>query len=160
MSFKLDLRLENDSVLLARLGTNLKCMNQLRLSKDSRYPWLILVPEIDHAVELHELSSTQQYDILQISNIVSLLLSNCFAPDKLNIACLGNIVRQLHIHHVARFESDKAWSGPIWGQGTANLYNSDDLGKRILLLKKGLVELEKNQNFETLHGKVEFIYTI
>lgn len=139
MSFKLDDRLASDSILLARLD-----IIQLRMSKDSRYPWLILVPEVDNISELHELTLEQQTLLLYASNITSLLLERCFSPDKLNVACLGNIVKQLHVHHVARFEYDVAWPGPIWGFGKPEAFKPDDIVERKSLLIKGLQAISKD----------------
>jgi diadenosine tetraphosphate (Ap4A) HIT family hydrolase len=140
MSFELDSRLSRDSILIANIDKV-----QVRLSKDSRYPWLILVPEITGITELHDLSYEQQLCVLNVSNITSLLLKTCFSPDKLNVASLGNVVKQLHIHHVARFEIDDAWPGPIWGQGESVLYGEDELQARKTLLTDKLKTLLSDQ---------------
>lgn len=118
MNFNIDLRLAADSTFLCMIG-----ISQVRLSNDSRYPWLILIPQVDNLVELDDLNSTQQIDVLEASNLISKVMRHCFEPHKLNIACLGNIVKQLHIHHVARFEYDETWPAPIWGQGKSVPYS-------------------------------------
>lgn len=128
MSFKLDERLAFDSTYVCSLG-----ISQVRLSNDSRYPWLILIPEVDNIFELDELSMAQQLDVLAASNKLSRALRHCFTPHKLNIACLGNIVKQLHIHHVARFEYDETWPSPIWGRGVSVIY-SDAAKKTAMIL--------------------------
>ena len=89
---------------------------QLLLAKDGNYPWLILVPRVADISEFHQLTATQQAQYLLESNAVSLVLSNQLYADKINIAALGNMVPQLHIHHVARFKHDPSWPKPIWGQ--------------------------------------------
>jgi diadenosine tetraphosphate (Ap4A) HIT family hydrolase len=134
MRFELDSRLAKDSSLVTVIG-----LSQIRLSHDSRYPWLILIPQINNCSELDDLSFEQQIDVLKASNILSAVLKNCFSPTKLNIATLGNIVKQLHIHHVARFEYDDAWPGPIWGRGDAIVYASDKKKARIALLRSAII---------------------
>jgi len=89
------------------------------LAKDGNYPWLILVPRINGISEFHQLDAAQQTQYLIESNEVSLLLADVLHADKVNIAALGNMVPQLHIHHVARFKSDACWPKPIWGQVAA-----------------------------------------
>jgi diadenosine tetraphosphate (Ap4A) HIT family hydrolase len=133
MSFKLDHRLESDSTYICTIG-----ISQVRLSNDSRYPWLILIPEVDGIYELDELSIAQQLEVLAASNTVSRALRQCFTPHKLNIACLGNIVKQLHIHHVARFEYDETWPGPIWGRGDAVIYTDAAKQTAIKLIRDAL----------------------
>jgi diadenosine tetraphosphate (Ap4A) HIT family hydrolase len=133
MSFKLDHRLESDSTYICTIG-----ISQVRLSNDSRYPWLILIPEVDGIYELDELSIAQQLEVLAASNTVSRALRQCFTPHKLNSACLGNIVKQLHIHHVARFEYDETWPGPIWGRGDAVIYTDAAKQTAIKLIRDAL----------------------
>jgi len=89
---------------------------QVLLAKDGNFPWLILVPKINEISEFHELTSEQQIQFLSESNAVSKLLKDGLSADKINIAALGNMVPQLHIHHVARFKEDACWPKPIWGQ--------------------------------------------
>lgn len=92
---------------------------RLLLAKDGNYPWLILVPRINGISEFHQLDAAQQTQYLIESNEVSLLLADVLHADKVNIAALGNMVPQLHIHHVARFKGDACWPKPIWGQVAA-----------------------------------------
>lgn len=133
MSFKLDHRLAADSSYVCSLG-----ISQVRLSNDSRYPWLILIPEVDNIFELDELSMVQQIDVIDASNKLSQALRHCFSPHKLNIACLGNIVKQLHIHHVARFEYDETWPSPIWGKGASVTYSDAAKKTAITLIRDAL----------------------
>lgn len=85
------------------------------LHKESAVPWVILVPKREHLKELHHLPMPEQQQFLLESQAVSQALEALFQPDKINLGALGNIVSQLHTHHVARFTSDCAWPGPIWG---------------------------------------------
>ena len=110
--FALDPRLGVDSHLLAD-GP----LSQLRLMDDLRFPWLLLVPRIDGASELLELAPASQQQLLAELNQAGRLLRAWATCDKLNIGALGNIVRQLHLHLVARREGDAAWPGPVWGAG-------------------------------------------
>jgi diadenosine tetraphosphate (Ap4A) HIT family hydrolase len=140
MSFKLDERLASDSSYVCSLG-----ISQVRLSNDSRYPWLILIPEVDKIFEVDELSIEQQLDVLAASNKVSRALKQCFKPHKLNIACLGNIVKQLHIHHVARFEYDETWPSPIWGQGVSVVYEDLAKTRAIKMIREALNNINQDK---------------
>ena len=122
MKFELHPQLEADTIYIASLDT---C--ELLLMNDSRWHWLILVPRIEEAVEWHELFTDQRQDIdFEIANTASALkaVSGC---EKINIASLGNMVRQLHIHIVARYSGDANWPGPIWGYGERAPYSAEQL---------------------------------
>lgn len=97
------------------------------LAKDSQYPWLILVPRVANLREIHHLAPEQQQQLMQESCAVATLLEQALNPDKINVAALGNLVPQLHLHHVARFSTDPAWPGPIWGARPAVPYSAQDL---------------------------------
>ena len=115
--FIMDAQLEADTFSVASLDT---C--EIRLMNDARWPWLILVPRIADAVEWHSLFTDQRQDIdLEISNCAGVLqsLTNC---EKVNIGSLGNMVRQLHIHIIARSKTDANWPGPVWGFGEREPY--------------------------------------
>ena len=105
------------------------------LMNDSQYPWFILVPRQAGLKESIDLSEQDQLVLMQESAKLSLLLKDVFNPDKLNVAALGNMVPQLHIHHIARFKSDAAWPAPVWGKFTAKPYTQD----QIELLKQNFV---------------------
>ena len=116
-------------------------MSELRLMNDSRWYWVILVPQIEDAVEWHELHTDQRQDIdFEIANVASVLkgLTDC---EKVNIASLGNVVRQLHIHLVARNNGDPNWPNPVWGFGEANPYDEDDADE-IIRSFRGALDLE------------------
>ena len=112
-AFAPDPRLAQDSQLLAQ-GP----LSQLRLMDDLRFPWLVLVPRLDGASEWLELELALQRQLLEELNAAATLLRAWAPCDKLNIGALGNIVRQLHVHLVARREGDAAWPGPVWGAGS------------------------------------------
>lgn len=86
------------------------------LMNEARYPWLILVPRRAGIREIHELTGAERQQLWAESDQVSQALMALFQPYKLNIAALGNMVAQLHLHHIARFQTDAAWPAPVWGQ--------------------------------------------
>ncbi|MFO1184673.1 MAG: HIT family protein [Bauldia sp.] len=116
--FALDPRLAADTL---SVGTLPLC--DLRLMNDSRFPWLVLVPRRVGRSEIVDLNGEEQTALMAEIVAVSGLLRTVTACDKLNVGALGNIVRQLHVHIVARFASDAAWPGPVWGQGKAVAYD-------------------------------------
>lgn len=110
--FFLDSRLENDTLPLAALP-----LCDLRLMNDSRWPWLILVPRIAKAEEIHHLKAEEQAMLYNEISKVAHALETVTGCLKINIGALGNIVRQLHVHIIARHENDANWPGPVWGFG-------------------------------------------
>lgn len=115
--FVLDPRLNNDSVEITRLG-----LCTLRLMNDSRWPWLLLVPQRADIEELHELTPLDQTMLTFETALVSAALKEATGCDKINIGALGNRVRQFHMHIVARREGDANWPDPIWGFGAREPY--------------------------------------
>ncbi|HNV84240.1 MAG TPA: HIT family protein [Arenimonas sp.] len=124
--FILDARLEADSVFIAD-GE----LSQFRLMNDARYPWLVLVPKVADAIELTDLPVQQQHLLLSEINIAAKILRDYIDCEKINIGALGNIVRQLHVHVIARTMQDAAWPGPVWGQGTTQHYDDATLSALI-----------------------------
>ncbi len=120
--FELDPRLAADTVLVGETP-----LNQVLLMRDARYPWLILVPRCSDVTEPFELSEADQAQLWQESMRLGEAMKAHFAADKLNIAALGNQVAQLHVHHIARFHTDDAWPGPVWGVGSAVPYSGTAL---------------------------------
>jgi len=97
------------------------------LMNDSQYPWFILVPRVAGVKEIIDLSEELQITLLQESGKLSKLLQQVFNPDKLNVAALGNMVPQLHVHHIERFTTDAAWPTPIWGKLPAVPYTDEQI---------------------------------
>ncbi len=119
-SFELDEQIRNDTIPVCELS-----LCTVVLHKDANYPWLLLIPMRNSIREIHELSDEQQLQLMrEISQVAKALQSHCNA-DKMNVAALGNMVPQLHIHIVARYFSDKAWPGPIWGAAKSTSYEPD-----------------------------------
>ena len=119
-TFELDPRLERDSDLVARLD-----LCQLRFSKDGRWPWLILIPERPGVSETFDLSGQDQATLSLETNRVAAALKDVTGAVKINIGAIGNIVRQLHVHVVARHEGDPNWPAPIWGFGAAEPWDAE-----------------------------------
>ncbi len=131
--FELDAQLEADTALIASTS-----LNRILLMNDSRFPWLILVPERPDITEPFELTDEDQRTLMQESMITGKSLKALFNAHKLNIAALGNQVSQLHIHHIARFRTDAAWPRPVWGVGAAEPYEAEALRERVALLREVL----------------------
>lgn len=100
---------------------------RLLLMKDANYPWFILVPDREDIREIHQLSDEDQIQLIKESSFLSAVIEKEFQADKINIAALGNMVPQLHIHHVVRYKNDVAWPLPIWGMHPAKEYSDDQL---------------------------------
>ena len=112
--FTLDERLERDGRLIAPIG-----LCQMRLMNDCRWPWLILIPQRADVSEVFELTPLDQAMLTFETNMVATALKKATGAEKINIGALGNIVRQLHVHVIARREGDPNWPGPVWGFGRA-----------------------------------------
>jgi len=110
--FTLHPQLERDSFFVASLE-----LSQLLLINNALFPWLVLVPRAPEARELIDLQDGARHQLMDEISLVSRCMQSLFAPDKLNIAALGNQVPQLHIHVIARFAKDAAWPHPVWGKG-------------------------------------------
>ncbi len=121
-AFALHPQLAADCHDLGRLG-----VSRLLLMNDARYRWFILVPEIANARELHELDAPTRHRLSDDSAKLCHAMQAAFRPDKLNIATLGNVVPQLHIHHIARFRDDPAWPGPVWGHSPPRAYQPHEV---------------------------------
>lgn len=132
-SFSLDARLEGDTFWVADIG-----ICRLLLMNDSRWPWLILVPEILGAEEIHHLKPDAQKAIFAAMMKSASALERVARPTKMNTGALGNIVRQLHIHIIARNEADANWPGPVWGFGTRVPYEPARADKLITQLRHAL----------------------
>jgi diadenosine tetraphosphate (Ap4A) HIT family hydrolase len=122
--FKLHPTLTADTCFIADLP-----LCRLLLSNDSNYPWGILVPRRGNISEIYQLSDIDQQRLLLESSTLSQCLQSTLNPDKLNIAALGNVVPQLHIHHIARYKHDKAWPAPIWGHSKPTPYTPEHRDK-------------------------------
>ncbi len=125
MGFTLHPRIAADTVSVGRFPSV-----AVLLHCDARYPWVILVPELEDIREIHELPHDARHALLDHSCGVAEAMQRHFEADKMNVAALGNMVPQLHLHHVARFEGDAAWPGAIWGAHAPLQYASGELEAR------------------------------
>lgn len=95
---------------------------RLLLMNDASYPWCILVPRRADITEIYQLSPAEQQQLMVESSLLASALAVLFQADKLNIAALGNMVPQLHLHHIVRYRTDPAWPAPVWGHQPARPY--------------------------------------
>lgn len=117
MEFVLHPRLARDADVLGDLP-----LCRLLGMNNARYPWCVLVPRRTDIREVHELPVIEQQQLLKESSALGIAMMEGFAADKLNVAALGNVVPQLHVHHIARFRSDDCWPDPVWGRFPALTY--------------------------------------
>lgn len=132
-AFVLHPQLAADTFEIGRLA-----LSRVLLMNDSRFPWLILVPERADLVDLIDLRVTDHARLTDEIRLVSTALREAFRPDKLNVAALGNMVPQLHVHVIARFRNDAAWPRPVWGGAPAPPYEAAAAVKRINDLRAAL----------------------
>lgn len=130
LTFEIDSQLKQTSYPLLSLSV---C--DLRLVDDQRWPWVLIIPRVAHAVELIDLTPDLRSEVWLEIDHVARVMRDQFSPHKLNIAALGNQVRQLHIHCIARFPDDDAWPNPVWGVGESVPYDSEALNTRLNSMK-------------------------
>ena len=130
--FKLHEMLQRDTIEIAKLS-----LSNLQLMNDSNYPWFILVPRVTAVVDVYQLSESEQIQYLIESSQLSKILMELYQGKKMNIAALGNMCPQLHIHHIVRFENDIAWPNPVWGAFPAKPYSDDEITE----IKKTVLKL-------------------
>ncbi len=133
MSFTLHSQLAADTHPVAQLE-----LCDLLLMNDARYLWCILVPRLDGLRDLHEVPAEHKAQLQQETDQVSVLLADVTGAYKMNVAALGNMVEQLHIHVIARSKTDAAWPGPVWGVGAAEPYTRVQAEELLTNLRAGL----------------------
>jgi len=122
--FALDPRLRQDTIDVGSLS-----LCRLLLMNDCRYPWFILVPQRENLCEIHHMEEIDRQQLWVESMQLSAWMERFFNFAKLNVAALGNVVSQLHLHHVARSIDDPAWPGPVWGHSSAVHYSVEEIEK-------------------------------
>ena len=130
MAFQLDERLAADTVSVMQSG-----VIDIRMMRDARYYWLVLVPQIENAVEWFDLPDVAARALFTTVQETAQRLQALTRADKMNIAALGNMVKQLHVHVIARHETDEAWPGPVWGVGEAVGFDEGELKDRLITLR-------------------------
>lgn len=123
-AFVLHQRLAADTLAL---GQSRLC--EVRLMNDSHWPWVLLVPRVAAIREIYELPQDQQLRLAEESSLLGEGMMKAFGGDKFNVAALGNMVPQLHLHHIVRFEGDPAWPGPVWGKLTPSPYSEQGVAQ-------------------------------
>nr|WP_256679699.1 HIT domain-containing protein [Pseudomonas sp. PB120] len=120
--FALDPRLQQDTVTIGDFP-----LCRLLLSNDSNYPWFILVPRRDDISEIFQLGVADQQLLWQETTALAEILNVTFDADKMNVAALGNVVSQLHMHVIVRKREDAAWPAPVWGKHPAKPYSPEQI---------------------------------
>ena len=115
-------QLQKDCVVVGRMS-----LSHLLLMKDANYPWFILVPDRKNITEIYQLSPEDQQRLMRESSALAASLAKAYAADKINIAALGNVVPQLHVHHIVRYLHDPAWPEPVWGKLPVKPYTGEQL---------------------------------
>lgn len=115
-------QLVKDCLLLGQFS-----LCKLLLMNDANYPWCILVPDRESIKEIHQLDEVDQQQLMRESCLLAVVMEKEFSADKMNIAALGNIVPQLHIHHIVRYRHDRAWPAPVWGMHPSISYSDSAL---------------------------------
>lgn len=138
MSFTLHADLARDGIAVGDFK-----ISRLLMINDSAYPWFVLVPRIMGVKDAYELSEADHMQVTKESRALCTALMSAFdgikmPPAKMNVAALGNMTPQLHIHHIVRFKTDPAWPGPIWGAGALTPMSDDEISKRISKVKTAL----------------------
>lgn len=133
MNYNLDNRLRQDSLPVAKLE-----LCEIRLLNDVRWPWLLLVPMRKNMSEVFDLAAADQKTLAEETIDTSVALKKITRAEKINTAAIGNIVRQLHVHVIARNEGDANWPGPVWGFGQAEPYSKETAAKFISRIQNEL----------------------
>ena len=134
MSFQLHPRLQQDCISIGHFE-----LCRLLMMNDSQYPWFILVPEIADVSELYQLNKAQRGLLMEESCYLTEHLAVLFNADKMNVANIGNMVSQLHIHHIVRYQTDSAWPAPVWGKFPAVPYTETQVSEQLNRLKTRVV---------------------
>jgi len=133
MSFQLHPNLKRDCVFV---GSFELC--QLLMMNDCQYPWFLLVPQKPDLTELYQLEKPDRQLLIEESSWLAENLALLYQADKMNIAAIGNLVPQLHIHHIVRYKNDKAWPAPVWGKFAAVPYTEQQMSENLVLVKERL----------------------
>ncbi|PPK76916.1 diadenosine tetraphosphate (Ap4A) HIT family hydrolase [Methylobacter tundripaludum] len=133
MTFQLHPRLEQDCIAIGRFE-----LCRLLMMNDSQYPWFILVPERADLQEIYQLNKAERELLTEESSYLAENLAALYKADKMNIAAIGNIVPQLHIHHIVRYQVDKAWPAPVWGKFDAVPYTERQIADNLTRIKAQL----------------------
>ncbi|MEL0169015.1 MAG: HIT domain-containing protein [Pseudomonadaceae bacterium] len=124
--FELHKQLQADCVVVGDFA-----LCRVLLLNDSQYPWFVLVPRRADMREVFQLSDDDRTQFHRESDGLAGLLCTAFSADKMNVAALGNMVPQLHVHHIVRYRNDVAWPAPVWGKVPPVPYDAQGLEKML-----------------------------
>jgi diadenosine tetraphosphate (Ap4A) HIT family hydrolase len=141
MAFHLHTQLDRDCIFV---GCFTLC--RLLLMNDKQFPWFILVPEVENVTEIYQLNKIQQSLLIEESSYLSEHIAKMFKADKINVAAIGNLVPQLHVHHIVRYRNDPAWPSPIWGKFSAIPYSEPEKEALVKLMVSELDFVSKTEN--------------
>jgi len=133
MTFELDTRLQRDCLAVGRFA-----LCRVLLMNDANFPWFVLVPQRAQVREIHQLKGPDRLQLMTESCAFAIAMERAYAPDKLNVAALGNVVQQLHLHHIARYHDDPAWPAPVWGAVPPRPYTDAERAGRLARLRGAL----------------------
>ncbi len=134
---EIDDRLKKGSVYIEELT-----LCQVRLILNAAFPWIVLIPQKPDIVELIDLSPSEQTLLMHEIALASRVMKGAFQPDKLNVASLGNMVPQLHVHVIARFKDDGSWPNPVWKSGIEKGYSEKEKNDTINLFKEFFTKIK------------------
>lgn len=133
MPFQLHPRLQQDCITIGRFE-----LCRLLMMNDSQYPWFILVPGKADVSEIYQLTKPERELLTEESSYLAENLAELYQADKMNIAAIGNMVPQLHIHHIVRYRTDRAWPAPVWGKFDAVPYTEQQITDNLSMVRKQL----------------------
>ena len=128
-------QLRKDCLILGRFQ-----LCHLLLMNDANYPWFILVPDRVDISEIYQLEAADQQQLWLESTVLSTRIMRILQGDKLNVAALGNMVPQLHMHHIVRYRNDRAWPSPVWGKFPSVAYSERELEQLISRLELSTID--------------------
>ena len=131
--FQLHPQLEKDCFVIGQLP-----LSTVLMMNDQQFPWFILVPMQKELTEIYHLAANDRQQLLTESCLLAETLQSLYQPDKLNIATIGNIVSQLHVHHIVRYRHDLAWPSPVWGKFPALTYSEVQAEAEISRIRSAL----------------------
>lgn len=143
--FKLHEKLDRATTPLGQFDLSL-----VLLHLDANFPWVVLVPKRVNIREIHHLSAVDQAQLIRESSHLSEVMTSIFAPTTMNVAALGNLVPQLHLHHVARYDDDAAWPKAVWGTVKTKTYDMSVLSDRVTRLVSSLA----GDGFDPIDGEI------
>lgn len=133
MTFQLHPRLQQDCIIIGSFELSL-----LLLMNDNHYPWFILVPQRADLSEIYQLNEPDRQLLQKESCLLAETLATFYLADKINIAAIGNLVPQLHLHHVVRYQTDAAWPAPVWGKFAPLPYTDEQIAEHKQLVQRAM----------------------